>query len=317
MTPNDTLDPNASERPVDESVAAPLAGFTPRSLRKARLLGRDTPPYFRPSGSRRIKYLVSAVHAWRDARMVPSPITNSPCATTNLNNMTNVTATTLSAAQRDAAIATLDKDATVLYAARALMLTRQRQQQEESGRAVLAEAFAATVAAGLEPTPEAVAATLAGLAESANSAAAHARAATEQVRAAVNRHQEAMKPVRAAIESDLAKLHARRSNAMDKRDTRRDADSTAHLSAEIQRLKDAGYEVKVPMAVAALTDEEAKQQNMVVYALGQKIDRLEVVSKQVALDHAGLARIASEDGHECILAALAQVHEACGLEATA
>ena len=311
MTPNDTPTPNAGERPVDEPVAAPVAGFTPRSLRKARLLGRDTPPYFRPAGSRRVKYLLSQVSAWREARTIRPPITNSPCATLNRNFMTNATDTLFSTTTRDASIAALDNDVTVLHAVRTLMLARQRRQQEESGRAVLAEAFAAAVAAGLEPTPEAVAATLTGLTESSNSAAAHARAATEQVRAAVGRHQEAMKPVRAAIEFDLSNLRTQHAEAMHKRDTRIDADakSATQLSADIQRLKHAGYEVKAPLAVAALSDDEVRRQNLIVQALGQKISRLEAFTKQVALDLAGLARAASEDGHEGILRALVPAEE--------
>lgn len=307
MAPNDTYSPTGAECPVDEPVAAPVAGFTPRSLRKARLLGHDTPPYFRPVGSRRVKYLLSQVRAWREARTVRRPITNTPCPPTNRSNMTTATAIPLSTT-RDASIAALDSDVTVLHAIRALMLARQHQQQEESGRAVLAEAFSATVAAGLEPTLDAVAATLAGLTESANSAAAHARAATEQVRAAVGRHQEAMKPVRAAIESALSDLRTQRAGAMHQRDTRRtpDTEQSPSIRADIERLKSAGYKIEEPLAASVLTDDEARCQNLIVQALGQQIGRLEVFSKKVALDLAGLARVASEDGHEGILAALAQ-----------
>ncbi|MEJ8811824.1 hypothetical protein WKW77_12155 [Variovorax ureilyticus] len=306
----------APEPLVDEAVAAPVAGLSPRGLQTRRLKGQDHPPYVR-IGSHRIKYALSQVHAWREARTVRGTNPNSSRPTINSIAIGNTLTTNASA------IAEIQSNSKITAIALDIVAAQQRHLAQHGHNAVLREVIRTLVDAGQHVTLESALATAEGLADAMEVQHRRDAESAAEVPGAVRFYREATKRLRGEVESAAADMRTQRSVAAHKRDTLNIVNDPAQelrgrlastIGVDLQRLKDAGFEIKMPPSPAPGTAAEVEEQNMIAYRLGQKIARLEVFIKQRAIDIDGLAQVATEDGHDGILVSIAHVREVLGLE---
>ncbi|RZL65955.1 MAG: hypothetical protein EOP81_02245 [Variovorax sp.] len=307
----------APEPLVDEADAAPVAGFTARSLKKARLRGLDHPPYIR-IGSR-LKYQLSAVVAWREARAVRAPNTNSRLATLQhpffMNNEILFNPLTASQALSDAAQhVVIDTDGDVIRAARAVVAARETLNAKLSARIAITRAVQKVVASGAAPTTAAVVAALNDQTHAVAEMFEMATAAHEESYDARQLYREqVLKPIHAAVCTALADLRAQHADAARERETGVSTKGGAGVAelglaasgVDVAALKAAG--VAFPAAPDADASAVKTRANLKIHKIVPVIADLEKLLKVAVLD---LDAITVE--HPAIADAIAQVRAALG-----
>lgn len=308
---------HAPEPLVDEHVAAPVAGFTARSLKKARLAGADAPPHIRV-GARRVKYRMSQVLRWIDAHTVPSTLSEQPAVPpdTMLDPLAQYARTISRSAALDAAVTALDRDRSVQRASRAVLAARQREHAAQGHRALIAEAVRAADEAGLEPTPDAIITILGDLAAVHDGRATEALSDAEAVRDAARKHAQRVAGLIAAIGQQAAALDVEALGA------RRAADALAQPAShdEVRRelMAIGGVDVlKVQDLIAkiqkhsAVPEENAKEIECLIdkvrHAHVEAAELRALLVEAPLIDLAAVARIAGK--YPAIAAALANARK--------
>ncbi|RYF74205.1 MAG: hypothetical protein EOO22_07465 [Comamonadaceae bacterium] len=309
----------APEPLADEADAAPVAGFTARSLKKARLRGLNHPPYIR-IGSR-VKYVLSEVIAWRQAHAVRPPISNSRPATLQhpfMNKANNPFCNPLAGSSKlsdAAALVALHESAEVQRATRNVVAARDGLSYERRVMHVLSTAVRAVQNSSSAPTPAAVFEELQKQAHDVDAELAAANAAAEEIVEARRTYRAMiLEPIRAATCEALADLRARRDDAVRERETgvsMTEAAGAAELElvaagVNVDALKAAG--VAFPAAPDSDTSAVKTRANLAIHALTPRLAALEKLLKLAVIDLDALDAIAAD--HDAIANAVAQVRAA-------